>query len=127
MPTRSIELYLGTLGFPCGLETAAQSSEVVDSECAEQVAGCWSAEADSETFGYVHGGFTTITLTEGDLHTSHRARNCRKGGHNAGDVSRGVVSVVSQHTNFVCLSECWVNSCAYQTARCMCSMIVHAE
>ena len=55
----------------CGLETAAQTTEVVDSECAEQVDCSRGAEADTETFRYVHGGFTTITLTEGNLHTSH--------------------------------------------------------
>jgi len=52
------------------LETAAQSAEVVDSESADKVDGSWSAEAYTETFCYVHCGFTTVSLAEGDLHAS---------------------------------------------------------
>lgn len=53
------------------LETAAQSTEVVDCECTDKVNSGWSAESDTETFGYVHGGFTTVTLTECNLHSCH--------------------------------------------------------
>jgi len=37
------------------LETAAQSTEVVDSEGTDKVNCGWSAEPYSESFGYVHG------------------------------------------------------------------------
>lgn len=72
-PAPMVPTVCGTplVGAERGLETAAQTTEVVDSECAEQVDCSRGAETDTKTFRYVHGGFTTITLTEGNLHTSH--------------------------------------------------------
>jgi hypothetical protein len=52
-----------------GLETAAQTTEVVDGEGADKVNSGRSAEPDTKTFSDVHRSFTTVTLTECDLHT----------------------------------------------------------
>ncbi len=50
------------------LETTTQATEVVDSESTDEVDSGWSAESYTQTFGYVHCGFTTVSLAEGDLH-----------------------------------------------------------
>jgi hypothetical protein len=52
------------------LETTTKTTEVVDGEGADKVDSGRSAESNSQTFGHVHCGFTTVSLAEGDLHTS---------------------------------------------------------
>ena len=90
--------YLVNLGCRCFLETAAETAEVVDCEGTDQVNRCRSAESDAQALSYVHCGFTAVTLTEGDLHSSHRGWNCGQCCNYAGNVASGVISKVSQLT-----------------------------
>lgn len=56
-------------GLLSDLETAAETTVVVDSECTDKVNRGWSAESYSQTFCNVHCGLAAVTLTEGNLHT----------------------------------------------------------
>ena len=67
-PSRSTDILLGA-DLYLFLETATETAVVVDGEGTDQVNRGRSAESNTQTFGYVHGSFAAISLTEGDLHT----------------------------------------------------------
>ncbi len=54
------------------LETAAQTTVVIDGEGSDKVNGSGSAESYTETFCDVHGRFATVSLTECNFHACQR-------------------------------------------------------